>query len=105
MALTACPDCGTKVSDRAVNCTNCGHSMLDDLVKKYSVRHPDILSTENADKVKDGGQRTKFRQDLGSGICLIVISGAIPIGMTTSATTAIVWLGIGLTLGCWIRYF
>ena len=34
MALIACPECSTQVSEKAPNCPNCGHPINTDMVKQ-----------------------------------------------------------------------
>lgn len=101
MALVNCPDCGKQISAVAPTCISCGRPMSAAVPPRPVLSAPGPLTHE---AVKKGVQRSKLRNDLGSGFALIGLPAAIVVGMIWGAgagwVTAIVVLG----LAAWITY-
>ena len=92
MALVTCPDCKSEISDQAASCIKCGRPMSRDL--------SDQPAAGSAEAVKKGRQRSKLRNDLGMGIALIAIIGAIFAGAATSVQVgaAVAFIGVGIAV-------
>lgn len=102
MALIACPDCGTSVSDRAAACVKCGYPLSASPAAEMPlpVASSGVQTIQGTGKLWKGWQLVGLLVALaGMGSCATVSDGSIILGLCMVVSG--VAIGTLATVGAW----